>query len=241
MPRRKKEPDEPRKIRSDAGNIILTERDIEALRWIIQQFAARFDQVQALLTELGEVYPQKGEPFLSYPTVMGRIQKWVAAGYVEYERILAEGPGWVFVTRKGIKVVGLQDDYPARKPDWCRLKHIFAVNQVRLFTHQDHWKDERAIKMNREPGSSKAIPDAEMWFPGDDEDDPIAVEVQLSHLTPERFQAKLEKLVHIFDGYRRVHFYVPNQKIANAAMRAREKLTYSDQGKIEIFVVPLTL
>jgi len=193
-----------------------------------------------LLTQLSDVEPHDGK-LLSYPTVMGKIQKWVDAGYVEYERILAKGPGWVFMKRAGVKEIDYQGLYPARKPEWCKLKHVYAVNQVRLLAEHAYWHDERAIKMDREAGSEKAIPDAEMWDEGDAENDPIAVEVQRSHLKADVFQKKLAKLIQFPDGYRRVRLYAPNEKIANAARRAREKLDYSDQDKIEIFIYPLTL
>jgi len=226
-----------RKTRSDAGQLIFTERDRFALQWITEQYAIRLDQLQLLLTQLSVVEPINGE-LLGYPTVMTKLRKWIKAGYVEYERILASGPGWIFMRRAGIKVAGL--DYPARKPDWCRLKHIYAVNQVRLLVDHDYWRDERQIKMDRERGSEQIIPDAEMWLEGDAENDPIAVEVQLSPLMAERFQEKMAKLTDFF-AYRRVRFYVPSERLAAAARRARESLSFADQGKIEIEILPLTL
>jgi hypothetical protein len=169
---------------------------------------------------------------------MTKLNKWRRAGSVGYERILARGSGWVYLKRAGMKAAGL--DYPARKPNWSVLKHIYAVNQARLLLDYEFWKEERQIKADREFGSEQPIPDAEMWLDGDAEDDPIAVEVQRSHLKVEKFVEKLERLTTIF-AYRRVQLCVPDEKIAAAAARACEKLSFSDQEKVRIAILPLEM
>jgi hypothetical protein len=106
-----------RKQRSDKGLVMATRRDQYCLAWISEMYAARIDQVQRLLSR----FPDPDKPFkagdlIAETTVRDMIRRWERAGWIEYRRILADSPGWVWTTKRGLALVDLDDIYPARVP-----------------------------------------------------------------------------------------------------------------------------
>src|SRR5258708_27310510 len=104
-------PAPPRKTRSDKDLVMATGRDLKVLPWIAHQYAAQFYQVQSLLTRFPGA-PLQGD-LISEAVVKDQIDRWRRAGWVEYKRVLAEGRGWGWVTRKGLQLLGLEDTYHA--------------------------------------------------------------------------------------------------------------------------------
>src|ERR1700716_3546314 len=94
-----------RKVRSDKGHIMATKRDLYIIKWIAEQYAARFDQLQKLLSR----FPDKHKPFksklIAETTVKDQISRWQRAGWIEYKRVLADGRGYAWVTKKGLALV----------------------------------------------------------------------------------------------------------------------------------------
>jgi hypothetical protein len=127
-----------RKTRSDKGQRQLTERTLYALDRIGEAYAMRSDQIKVLL----ERY--EGHD-LAYSTIMELIRKWKEAGWIEFRCVLAAQPGWVWLTRKGLHTVGL-NNYNPRPPSWTRLRHIHAVNEVLLLEEWDDWRSERSLR-----------------------------------------------------------------------------------------------
>jgi hypothetical protein len=95
-----------RKVRRDKGLIMATERDLSCLLWIAEQYAARFDQIQRLLSR----FPDPHKPFrgalIAETTVKDLIARWQRAGWIDYQRFLADGRGYAWVTRKGLALIG---------------------------------------------------------------------------------------------------------------------------------------
>jgi|SRR5579871_2310053 len=237
-----------RKTRSDKGEIRATKRDLYCIQWIADQYAARGDQIQQLLTR----YPDPQHPFqgkyASESTTREQISRWVRAGWVVYRRVLATGPGWAYVTRVGLHLVGLHEDYTARPPSPYRLEHIYAVNQVRLWMDEElHylWRSERRYRamLTLEKGeSSGPIPDAlirvdDVW---------VAVEVQLSELKLKEWERKLNELVrytilskdtlYYEVAFAEIWVYVSIEAMKKAGDDARLKLRPEDQDRIELIV-----
>ena len=158
-----------RKARSDKGFIMATTRDLYCIKWIAEQYAARFDQIQKLLSR----FPDKHKPFragklIAETTTRDLIARWQRAGWIEYRRVLADGRGFAWCTKKGLALVGLDETFTARVPASTRLAHIYAVNQVRLWMDLQgfEWTSERTYRASLDQGkkgqSTGPIPDCRL-------------------------------------------------------------------------------
>lgn len=237
-----------RKTRSDKGEVRVTERDLACIEWIAEQYAARGDQIQRLLSR----YPDPQHPFkdewASESTTREQINRWVRAGWVVYKRVLAKGPGWAYVTRAGLQLVDLDEIYTAKRPSPKRLNHIYAVNQVRLWMDEEqeyHWKSERRIRADlhlKRGESSGPIVDGLIWPDGRR----TAVEVQISELKPAEWVKKLRELVRAYqevesglgyeDSFPKIWFYVPTEEMKKAFENARLKLDKDEQERVSALV-----
>src|SRR5438270_9426359 len=103
----------------------LGQRDLEALRWVGEQYAGRFDQLQVLLGRLG------GRDALSASAARSVVSRWETLGMASRASFIAGEPSWVWLTRRGLRQAGLEFRVVEPKP-WT-LPHTAAVNQVRLF------------------------------------------------------------------------------------------------------------
>jgi hypothetical protein len=238
-----------RKPRSDKGLIMATSRDLYCVAWIAEQNAARGDQVQRLLSR----FPEKEKPFkdgklIAETTLYDQLARWRKAGWVEYERVLADEPGYCWVTKKGLALVGLDDLYTAKAPATTRLSHIYAVNQLRLFLDQKYsWKSERRYRAEelakvkgKKGRTSGPIPDGLIttkngW---------VAIEAEISIKKAADLEAKMVRLVRHFasgaQGFESVFsaiwFYVASEKIKTAVEDAREALMEKEQGRVSVLV-----
>jgi hypothetical protein len=137
--------------RSDQGPR-LTERDLACLRWIGQQYAIRFDQLQRLLlrytpeADKGKV--RDGADRLSKERTYRTLARWEQLALVECANILDREPRWIWLSSGGLRTVESTLRY--NKPSPVRLRHLYATNQVRLWVEGrrpgDRWKSEREIK-----------------------------------------------------------------------------------------------
>lgn len=114
-----------RASRRDAGRSVLTARDVAALRWIGEQYTARFDVVGLLLSRLAPA----PDGLLSRRTVRDRIDRWEQAGWTSRYRLL--GHTWIVPTVAGLRHAGLGHLDPWQ-PAAARLSHHHAVALVRL-------------------------------------------------------------------------------------------------------------
>src|SRR6185312_6438464 len=153
-----KEEKRERKIRSDKGSIMATRRDLYCIAWIAEQYAARRDQIRQLLSRFPDPQrPFKDGELMAEATVKDQLSRWQRAGWIEYRRVLADEPGFAWVTRRGLQLVGLDDIYTAHMPANTRLDHIYAVNQLRLWMDQQYtWKSERRYRADQ-LGKEKAV------------------------------------------------------------------------------------
>lgn len=142
-----------RKPRKDKGTIWLMPRDMTALLYILEMYALRFDQLQRLLARESE-WEMKIPGLLDVRTVSGIIKRWHAAGLVNYDRVMAYEPAWIWLTRKGIKY--LQSNYKYWEPKRSGLDHYYYLTEIRMTFEADPewsgaiWKSERALKAEQE-------------------------------------------------------------------------------------------
>jgi hypothetical protein len=140
MPQRTNHP-APRRIQ-------WTERDLIVLPWIGEQYAVRFDQLHILLSRqpLGTT-KEAGQVAAS--TVRSCLARWKGAGLVQTASLVIGEPGWVWLTREGLRQVGL--DYPLWQVSLsAHLDHLFACNVARLWVEahepEAEWRSERALR-----------------------------------------------------------------------------------------------
>jgi len=104
-----------------------TARDLAALRFVGEQYAARSDVLAAVLGRLSPAAPQSAGR-LGHRTVRQRVERWEAAGWAIRRRLLDHT--WVLPTRAGLRLAGLELD--TWTPALDRVAHHHAVAVVRL-------------------------------------------------------------------------------------------------------------
>ena len=136
----------------------LTPRDRLCLIWVALQYAIRFDQLQRLLyryTPAEDRYKLKpGTDELSLDRTYEMVHKWVTLDLIEKDTILHGDKLWIWLTRAGLREIGLSFNYSGT-PSSIRLAHLYFINQVRLAIEakrpNDIWKSERQIRKELPP------------------------------------------------------------------------------------------
>lgn len=241
-----------RKPRSDKGTVQATRRDQYAIAWVAEQYAARTDQVRKLLSRM----PDKDKPFkqdglMALTTLKDQLARWKRAGWIEYQRVLADMPGWIWPTKRGLQLVDLDEIYTAKAPASTRLDHIYAVNQLRLALDQKYtWKSERRYKseqLSKQSGKGKKsalaigpIPDGFITT----KNGLVALEVELTAKKPAEVEQKLIRLVRHYvndalgfhTGFPTIWFYVPTERLKLLIEEAVENLKDDEQKRIGVGV-----
>jgi hypothetical protein len=145
---------------SDAG---ITERDVAALVWLGQQYAARSDVLRVLLGRLSPGSPrvagQVGEE-----TLRQILDRWQDRSLIARDRLL--GHLWVAPTARALRLVGL--DVRAWSFVIPQLAHVHAVGVVRLALEPSipdggRWISERELRVE----STRHVPDGAVELPDD--------------------------------------------------------------------------
>jgi hypothetical protein len=162
---------------TDAG---ITDRDVAALRWLGQQYAARADVLRILLGRLSPGSPRI-EGQLAETTLRDVLDRWEDRGLIARDRLL--GHLWVAPTPKALRLVGL--DVRAWSFVIPQLAHVHAVGIVRLALEPTipaggRWLSERELR--RETGKSDG-PDGAIQLP-DDPDPEAGLGLYGEHVDP---------------------------------------------------------
>jgi hypothetical protein len=104
-----------------------TARDVDALRFVGEQYAVRVDVLAAVLGRLSPGEP-RAAGWLGRRTLRQRLGRWEQAGWVVHRRLLDQV--WVLPTQAGLRLAGLEFD--PWDPSPPRLAHHHAVAVVRL-------------------------------------------------------------------------------------------------------------
>lgn len=168
-------------VRRDGGRF--RQRDLMVLMWISQQYAARVDQLEALI--------DRGRD-----PVYRMVKRLRDAGLVSTRRILVGEPMWVLPTKAGLKACGL--GYREVLPRSTSLAHVAAINDVRLHIRGQRpealWMSEREVMTVY--GKAGYLPDGVLIV----DEHEVAIEVELSVKTIGVVDRKLTKLEKSFDG-----------------------------------------
>lgn len=235
--------EKPRKQRSDKGLVMATRRDLYCIAWIAEQYAARGDQIRRLLSRfIDSERPFQNGEMIAETTMRDQISRWKRAGWIEYRRVLADEPGYAWVTRKGLQLVDLDDIYTAREPAVTRLDHLYAVNQLRLWLDAKYvWQSERRWRSeatkNKKGKISGPIPDGVITA----KHGRVAIEAEISLKKPDDMYDKLVRLVrHSSFGdsvFSSVWFYVSTERIKRLIEDAAKKLADDDErGRVSVVV-----
>jgi len=192
---------EKKKRRSDFGQVRLSEIDIKLLNWIGEQYAVSEDHLKILASNQSKAV--EGGGLLSASGVRRRYARWLKAGWVAKQKFLVESPSWLWLTRKGIRHIGL--DYSYYRPSVGKLRHIYEVNGVRIYAESrfrqgDSWVSEREIYREMKRGERKQsrnhLVDAEVFYAGT----LVGVEVELTVKSKKRIRKILRNLNENYDA-----------------------------------------
>lgn len=195
-------PNKRRRQRRDAGKKRLSKRDLFALLWIGHQYGIRLDHLQGLLGR----YPGQGAKqhgWISESAARDVVSRWEEEGLVRAERLEVDGPFWVWLSRKGLRRMGLTYTYrDLRKLKDVKgedLKHLSAINAIRLdveATEPDvRWTSERVLRQGQVRVKGNVFlhrPDGIVMFA---DGETIAVEAELSTKKPEELDEILLELL----------------------------------------------
>ena len=149
-----------RATRQDKGIPRLEPRDFIVLRWIMQMYCVRFDQLQVLLARHSPKREELEDPeHVSPSTVRTHLLRWKALGLVRYRKILyaKEDPLWCWLTPYGLRYLAFEEAedeqaivYTYYEPKPRDLPHIFLINQARLYIEQQYpaytFRSERQLR-----------------------------------------------------------------------------------------------
>jgi hypothetical protein len=192
----------PRKKRRDAGKKRLSKRDIFALLWIGHQYGIRLDHLQWLLGRYaGRGAKQRG--WISEGAARDVVTRWEEEGLVHVQRLEIDSPFWVWLSRKGLRRIGLTYTYrDLRKLKDGKgedLKHLYAINAIRLDIEATEpgacWTSERALRQGQVLVEGKRIlhrPDGIVVFA---DGLTMAIEAELSTKKPGELDEDLLELL----------------------------------------------
>lgn len=158
-----------RATREDKGIPRLEKRDIIVLRWVMQMYLVRFDQLQVLLARHSPKRDELIDPeHVSPSTVRTHLRRWKALGLVRYRKILyeKEQPLFCWLTPYGLQYLAEADEdgdgivYSYYEPNLRDLHHMYLIGQARLYVERYYpayiFKSERQLKKEQQ-GRPKTI------------------------------------------------------------------------------------
>lgn len=183
-----------RRRRRDRGSFQVSERDLELLLLIAEQYAITLDQLARLIGR-------------TYRTARGLRDRWCNAGWTQSARLAVDLPPFVWLTSPGSRLIG--SPYRTWNAHPGLATHIEAVTDVRLLLERElqigEWECERSLAQ-RSPSRSENrphLPDAVLLSP-----DRVAIEVELNLKSRTRLETIVEELSLNYDS---VWYFVPDR------------------------------
>ena len=181
-----------RKVRSDKGEVRLTDRDLFASRWTGEQIAVRLDTLQKLLGRYAQ-QETKVEGQVTESAARRVVERWERERLAASRKFFFKGPRSVWLTARGLREVGLT--FKPHAPTLSMLNHMHNVNEARLLIERKYgdtvqWRGERALRQAHRNDTGFHVPDAEVRL----KLGVIAVEVELTQKSYARIEAIVERL-----------------------------------------------
>lgn len=212
----------------------LTQRDLDTLRWIGEQYAVRLDQLQRILgAQPGGETQIPGQLSESATRVWLTRMKLLDA--LDMEKPFRAIPAFVWLRPAGLRLVELE--YKYLKPAVTTLNHHYWCNEVRLFLavrrKEEPWKSERQLRTEHAQASANKshhlpdLPDAELLTAKG----ALAVEVELS----EKQAIRLNDVIYrrIAQYYTTWYFCTP--QTAPGVEAVRQKLEPWQRDRIQLY------
>ncbi|MHB8596697.1 MAG: hypothetical protein ACYDER_07795 [Ktedonobacteraceae bacterium] len=238
-------PKKVRATREDKGIPRLEPRDLIILRWMLQMYAVRFDQLQVLLARHSPKQEELTDPeHVSPSTVRTHLRRWKALGLVTYKKILADkdNPLWCWLTPHGLNYLAFEEDeqgksivYSYYLPKPRELTHLYLINQARLYIERYYpayiFKSERQLRREQSvrPKAIKQrhLTDGLIYRP---DGKAIALEVERWDKAGSRLKDILQELAQT---YHRTWYFV-SKPARTAVTKAHAHLPESLRSRIQI-------
>lgn len=183
-----------RRRRRDQGTFQVSERDVELLGLIAEQYAVTLNQLARLIGR-------------SYRTARGLRDRWCNAGWTHSAKLTVNLPPFVWLTRHGSRLVA--SPYRTWNPNPGLATHIGVVTDLRLLLERElrlgAWLCERSLAQTW-PSRSESrphLPDAVLVC-----DKRIAIEVELNLKSRARLATIVEQLSWDYDS---VWYFAPER------------------------------
>lgn len=149
--------------RKPRAEVRQTGRDARALRWLAEQYGARWDLLRVLLARMGD---DPSKTMVSDRAVREAVTRWEQAGWVSRLRFYRET--WIHPTRAGLRLAdaarenGNGGPFEVWVPAATKLAHTHAAGVVRLAVEaaepEAEWESERMIRRALTVRHGKAHP-----------------------------------------------------------------------------------
>lgn len=218
-----------RRVRSDAGQIRITDRDLMIFAWLVNMKAIYEPDLRVLIGRLTGRVP--GEP-----AVRALTRRWRAADVADARKLIVSKPRIVRLRPNGARLVG-ESSY--RETAEFTAYHQAEVSRMRLWMesnpHSRHgavvaWESEREFRqttaMYGVTGAREVhVPDGVATFADGTR---AAVEVERSVKSPDRLRTVLER---VLTAYPMVIYAVSGDEVASAVTAAHRAVVTRHQER----------
>jgi len=210
-----------RAVRSDAGTIRFTERDLAVFAFLLDMKAAYEPDLAVMLGRL------EGRSPLSDSAMRSVVNRWQRGGAAVAQKLIYGRPRMVSLTANGAALFGEEHWRPVsefiayHQSDVARVRLWFEQKGSQTHGQLAEWESERQFRQHvgeRFEGKGRAIhvPDGVVtWEDGVR----AAVEVERSVKSGDRLRTILTRLLGV---YRQVNYVVANDAVGGAVRRAAE-------------------
>lgn len=187
-----------RRRRGDYGSVKASERDLELLYLVGEQYAVTLPQIARLIGR-------------SVHTARALRDRWKRAGWVGSGQLAIQAPSFVWLTGRG--AAGVESPFRVWQPNHGLALHIAAVTDVRLLLEHElrigSWECERAIAQQfAKTGDRRGhLPDGVLHK----DDQRIAIEVELTLKSRARLGAIIDELSQDYD---QVWYFAPERLVS---------------------------
>ena len=184
-----------RRRRCDYGSVKASERDLELLYLVGEQYAVTLPQIARLIGR-------------SVHTARALRDRWKRAGWVGSGQLSIQAPSFVWLTGRG--AAGVESPFRVWQPNHGLALHIEAVTDVRLLLEHElrlgGWECERAVaqQLAKDGGRRGHLPDGVLHRDGER----IAIEVELTLKSRARLGAIVDELSQ---DYHQVWYFAPER------------------------------
>lgn len=182
---------EGRRRRCDFGSVRISERDVELLQLVGEQYAITVEQLGQLIGRTER-------------TARWLRDRWRKAGWIESRQLQAGGPSFIWLSRRGSRIA--LSPFRTWQTNPALAAHIEAVTEIRLLLERQlrlgDWHSERLLAKTYGWRSEARphLPDAVL----DTGEGRVAVEVELSL----KSRARLEAIVaDLSERYQQVWYF----------------------------------